>query len=60
MAAVVSGGTTFIMFFGVVFYPPIFALIHDAADSYRVPIVVLAVPAFVLGVVQLIACRRQA
>ena len=60
MAAVVSGGTTFIMFFGVVFYPPIFALIHGAADSYRVPIVVLAVPAFLLGVVQLAAGRRSA
>ena len=59
MAAVVSGGTTFIMFFGVVFYPPIFALIHDATDSYRVAIVVLAVPAFVLGVVQLAAGRRH-
>lgn len=53
MAAVVSGGTTFLMFFGVIFYPPLFALLHDIGDSYRLPILVFAVPALIMGVVQL-------
>ena len=59
MAAVVSGGSTFIMFFGVVFYPPLFALIHDAAGSYRAPFVALAIPVLLMDVVQLASCRRS-
>lgn len=49
----VSGGTTFLMFFGVVFYPPLFSLLHDIGESYRLPILVFAVPALIMGVVQL-------
>lgn len=59
MAGVVSSGTTFVMFFGVVFYPPMFAVIHDAADSYPVAIVTLAIPAMVMGIVQLVRSRQR-
>jgi len=59
MAGVVSGGTTFVMFFGVVFYPPTFSILHDAFGSYRMPFVLFAVPAAAMAVVQLIYRRRK-
>jgi MFS family permease len=52
-AALVSGGSTFLMFFGVVFYPPVFTLLHDLSDSYRLPLVVFALPALAMGWLQL-------
>lgn len=59
MAGLVSGGTTFMMFFGVVFYPPAFSILHGAFDSYRVPFVLFALPAATMGVVQLLFRRRK-
>ena len=59
MAGVVSGGTTFMMFFGVVFYPPLFSLLHSGFDSYRLPFVLFAAPALIMGVVQLVYARRR-
>ena len=59
MAGVVSAGTTFLMFFGVVFYPPLFGVVHDLSDSYRVPFVVFAAPALLMGVVQLVQARGR-
>jgi MFS family permease len=55
MAGLVSSGSTFIMFLGVVFYPPVFSLLHDAFDSYRVPFAVFALPALVMAIAQLTA-----
>ena len=54
MAGVVSSGSTFMMFSGVVFYAPLFSLLHDLFDSYRVPFVLFAVPALVMALVQLL------
>ena len=59
MAGVVAGGTNFMMFGGVVFYPPLFSLIHGATDSYGVPFVIFAVPAFGMAVAQLVGARRK-
>ncbi len=59
MAGQVSGGTTFMMFFGVVFYPPTFSILHGAFDSYRVPFMLFAVPAALMAVVQLVYRRRK-
>ncbi len=58
MAAVVGGAGTFITFGGIIILPPLFALLHDATDSYRIPFAVLAVPALVSGVWQLIARKK--
>ena len=55
MAGLVSAGSTFIMFLGVVFYPPVFSLLHDAFDSYRVPFALFALPALVMAIAQLTA-----
>ena len=59
MAGVVSSGTTFIMFMGVVFYPPVFSMLHDRFDSYRVPFVVFAIPALVMAVTHLLPGRGR-
>ncbi len=59
MAGVVSGGTTFMMFFGVVFYPPLFSLLHSGFDSYRLPFALFAAPALIMGMVQLVYARRR-
>lgn len=58
MAGLVSSGSTFIMFLGVVFYPPVFSLLHHAFDSYRVPFALFALPALAMAVAQL-AARPQ-
>ena len=58
LAAVVSGAGTFVTFAGIIVLPPLFALVHDATDSYRIPFAVFAVPALVSGVWQLLARRR--
>ena len=54
MAGVVSSGSTFMMFSGVVFYAPLFSVLHDAFDSYRVPFVLFAIPALAMALVQLL------
>ena len=57
LAAVGAGAGTFITFIGIIVMPPLFALLHDATDSYRIPFVVFAVPALLSGVWQL--ARRK-
>jgi MFS family permease len=52
LAAVVSGASTFITFTGIILMPPLFAVVHDATDSYRIPFIVFAVPALVSGLWQ--------
>ena len=59
MAGVVSGGSTFIMFLGVVFYPPTFAMLQGAFDSYRVPFVLFAAPALAMAVLQIASARHK-
>jgi MFS family permease len=59
MAGLVSGGSTFMMFLGVVFYPPSFSILHDAFASYRVPFMLFAIPATIMAVVQLVFRRRR-
>jgi cyanate permease len=59
MAGLVSGGSTFMMFLGVVFYPPSFSILHDAFASYRVPFMLFAIPATIMAVVQLVFRRRK-
>lgn len=59
LAGVVSSGSTFIMFMGVVFYPPAFSLLHDAFNSYRVPFVLFAIPALVMATTQLLSKRGR-
>jgi MFS family permease len=59
MAGQVSGGTTFMMFSGVVFYPPTFSILHGAFESYRVPFMLFAIPAALMAVVQLLNRRRK-
>ena len=59
MAGVVSGGTTFIMFMGVVFYPPVFSLLHDAFNSYRLPFVLFAIPALIMATMHLRSGRGR-
>lgn len=53
LAAVVSGAGTFVTFGGIIFMPPLFAMVHDATDSYRIPFVAFAVPALLTGCWQL-------
>ncbi len=57
LAAVVSGAGTFITFWGIIFMPPLFAALHDATGSFRIPFVVLALPALATGCWQL--ARRK-
>ena len=59
MAGVVSSGSTFIMFMGVVFYPPAFSLLHDAFNSYRVPFVLFAIPALAMAATCLLPRRGR-
>ena len=57
-AAVVAGGSTFIIFGGVLVFSALFAALHDATDSWRVPFVVFCLPAGVMGLMQLVYRRR--
>jgi MFS family permease len=57
LAAMVSGAGTFITFWGIILMPPLFAALHDATDSFRIPFVVLALPALLTGCWQL--ARRK-
>ena len=58
LAAVVSGAGTFITFTGIILMPPLFAVVHDATDSYRIPFILFAIPALISGVWQLTARRK--
>ena len=58
MAAVVSGGSSFITFAGIIFAPTLFALVHELTDSWRLPFVLVCLPALAMGVVQLVYARR--
>ena len=58
-AALVAGGSTFMIFGGVLVFSALFALLHDATGSWRLPFVVFCVPAGVMGVVQLVYRRRE-
>jgi MFS family permease len=53
LAAVVSGAGTFITFWGIILMPPLFAAVHDATGSFRLPFVVFALPALITGCWQL-------
>jgi MFS family permease len=52
LAGVVSGAGTFITFLGIILMPPLFALVHDATDSYRIPFALFALPALMSGLWQ--------
>lgn len=57
-AALVAGGSTFMIFGGVLVFSALFALLHDVTDSWRAPFVLFCLPAGVMGVVQLVYARR--
>lgn len=58
MAAVVGGAGTFITFTGIILMPPLFAMVHDATDSYRIPFIAFAVPALISGLWQWMARKK--
>jgi MFS family permease len=53
MAGLVAGAGTFMAYAGIMTLPPLFAVIHDSTDSYRLPYVLMALPALACGVWQL-------
>ena len=58
MAGTVGGGTTFITFTGIIVMPALFALLHDSSGSWRVPFVLLSLPALAMGLMLLRYARR--
>lgn len=57
-AAVVAGAGTFVTFLGIILMPPLFAVVHDTTDSYRLPFALFALPALISGIWQLLARKR--
>ena len=58
MAGVVGGGTTFITFTGIIVMPALFALLHAHSGSWRLPFVLLSLPALAMGLMLLRYARR--